>query len=215
MILGKGNAMNRKDKVIADIIDMEWRMFQKVNSIGGRASCQDDYATFSVNRVSQAESWSLATLESYLSDLETAEGEGRNLLSEKYARMMASTSPLEYRRLAHLLPPLDEEVLSLVEEIIQVALDWEEELAEKYPYVVQRGRPIHTDQDTPYVTSFETYLRGELQTYSGETLRRYHDNALEQESAGINGSEIILESVVKKYGYASLQQADEEHMPLS
>jgi len=204
--------MSRKDKVIVDIVDMEWGMFQKVNNIGGRASCQDDYATFSVNRVSQAESWSVATLESYLSDLETAAGEGRNLLSEKYARMMVSTSPVEYQRIAHLLPPLDDEVLSLVEEIIQISLKWEKELAEKYPYVVQRGRPIHTDQDTPYVTSFETYLRGELQTYSRETLGRYRDNALEQASEGINGSEIILESVVRKYGYASLQQANEEHM---
>jgi len=203
--------MDSKDKVIVDIIDIEWRMFQKVNNIGGRASCQDDYPTFRANRVSQAESWSLATLESYLNDLNTAEREDRNLLSEKYARMMASTSPMEYQRIAHLLPPLDDEVLSLVEETIQIALKWEEELMGKYPYVVQRGRPIYTFQDTPYATSFETYLRGELQTYSEETLRHYRDNSLAQESEGINGSEMILEGTVKKYGYVSLQQANEEH----
>ena len=206
--------MTRKDKVIVDIIDMEWRMFQKVKNIGGRASCQDDYATFRVNRVSQAESWSVATLESYLNDLETAARDGRNLLSEKYARMMASTLPIEYQRIAHLLPQLDDGVLSLVEEIIQITLEWEKELAEKYPHVVQRGRPIHTDQDSAYVTSFETYLRGELQTYSGETLRRYHDNVLAQASKGINGSKIVLEGIVKQYGYASLQQANEKHMAL-
>jgi hypothetical protein len=203
--------MSQKDKVIADIIDMEWEMFQKVKGIGGRASCQDDYATFNVNRVSQAESWSMAALESYLRDLETAEGEGRNLLSEKYARMMASTAPIEYKQMSHLLPTLDDTVLTLVEEIIQISLEWEKALAERYPYVIQRGRPISSDLDTPNDTSFETYLRGELQTYSRETLERYRDIALEQKSEGINGSEIIHESVVKKHGYASLQQANEKH----
>ena len=200
--------MNRKDTAIADIIGTEWDMFHNVNNMGGRASCQDDYPTFQMYRLTQLDSWSLDTLESYLSDLEAAEKEGRNLSSEKYARMMASTSPVEYQRIAHLLPVLDDEVLSLSEKIIQITLQWEEELAEKYPYVVQQGRPVHTTEDSPYVTSFETYLRGELLTYSRQTLERYHETVLKQLSEGINGSQITLESVVKQYGYASLQEAD-------
>ncbi len=202
--------MGRKDELIAGIVDKEWEMFQNVNNIGGRASCQDDHATFSLHRLSQAESWSVETLESYLNDLEAAEGEGRNLLSEKYARMMASTSPVEYQRIAHLLPPLDDGIQSLVEQIIQITLEWEEQLAEDYPHVVQRGRPIYSAQDTPYVTSFETYLKGELLTYSQKTLEQYHSHILRQKSEEISGSEMILEGVARRYGYASLQQANSE-----
>jgi len=64
-------------------------------------------------------------------------------------------------RIEHLLPLLDAGVLSPAEEIIRITLEWEEELAEEYPYVVLRGRPTHSTQDSPHVTSFETHLRGE------------------------------------------------------
>ena len=207
--------MSQKDKMIVEIVDREWKMFKNVNNIGGKASCQEDYATFFINRMSQAESWSEPTLNSYMNDLETAEKNGRNPLAEKYGRMMASTSPAYYKRIAHLLPPLDDEVICLVEQIIRIVLEWEIELAEQYPYIVQRGRPISSSQDTPNVTSVETYLRGELLTFSRKTLELYCKNVLKQQSENINGSKIILESMVKQYGYTSLQQTNEEMMTRS
>ena len=199
--------MGRKDELTVEVVDREWEMFQNVKNIGGRASCQDDPDTFRIHRLSQAGSWSEETLESYLNDLEAAEKEDRNLLTEKYARMMASTSPIEYQQIAHLLPPLDDEVTSLVEQIIEITLEWEKELAEKYPYIVQLGRPIYSIQDSPIATSFETYLRGELLTYSPKTLEHYLDNVQKQTSESINGSELVLEGVVRQYGYTSLQEA--------
>ena len=207
--------MSQKDKMIVEIVDREWKMFKNVNNIGGKASCQEDYATFFINRMSQAESWSEPTLNSYMNDLETAEKNGRNPLAEKYGRMMASTSPVHYKRIAHLLPPLDDEVIYLVERIVQIVLEWELELADQYPYIVQRGRPIFSSQDTPNVTSIETYLRGELLTFSRKTLELYYKNVLKQQSENINGSKIILESMVKQYGYTSLQQTNEEMMTRS
>ena len=154
--------MSVKEELLTSIIEMEWNMFQNVSNIGGKASCQEDLKTFRIMRFSQGMSWLETTLESYLSDLKEAEGNGRNLLSEKYARMMRSTSPLEYARIEHLIPPLDPDVPQLIDKIVEIALGWEEELSQKYPNIIKRGRPLYSSQDSQYATSIETYLRGEL-----------------------------------------------------
>ena len=92
---------NLKEDLIASIVALEWEMFQNVNNVGGRAACQDNFETFSVMRSSQATAWSEAALASYLEDLTDAQENGRNLLTEKYARMMEFTAPLEYARIQH------------------------------------------------------------------------------------------------------------------
>ena len=88
-----------KEDLIAKIVAMEWDMFQHVVNIGGRAACQDDPETFRIMRSSQAMAWSEDSLASYLEDLAAAAQAGRNLLTEKYARMMEFTAPLEYARI--------------------------------------------------------------------------------------------------------------------
>lgn len=201
--------MASKEELIATIVEMEWKMFQSVPNIGGKASCQEDLKTFGIMRSSQAKSWSAEALESYLDDLREAEQDGRNLCTEKYARMMKSTSPLEYAALEHRIPPLDPEAPPLIEKIVAIALEWEEELKRKHPYLVQRGRPLYSSSDTPFVTSFETYLRGELSTFSLRTLQLYLENAVRQKAEKINGCGITLEHTVKRYGFVSLQEANE------
>lgn len=200
--------MSRKDHLIACIVNLEWEMFQNVKGLGGRASCQDDQATFKINRIGQADSWPESVLESYLGDLEKAKYQGRNLITEKYARMMASTSKSEYDVVKHLLPTLEDEILLLVEKIVGIVIDWEREMVEKYPNLVKRGRPIHTSQDALNVTSLETYLRGELLTYSKKTLSLLHAHYHKLKTENINGSAIILEHMIKQYGYASLEEAN-------
>ena len=123
--------------------------------------------------------------------------------------MMISTSPEEYAQIESLLAQLDPAVPPLVEEIIKIVLIWEEELKRKYPNIAKRGRPIYSSADSLYVTSMETYLRGELSTYSPKTLKLYYENVLKQKSEKINGSEIILEHTMNGYGLKSLKDADE------
>jgi hypothetical protein len=74
-----------------------------------------------------------------------------------------------------------------------------------------RGRALYTKEDSRSSTSFETYLRGELKTYSSRTIHLYYEMTLEQKKKGINAEEIHLENMVKKYGYSSLEQAEERY----
>lgn len=89
-----------RDELMSEIIKLEWDMFSHVSNVGGPASCQMRPDTFKIMRKSQAATWSDELLASYLEDLKTATREGRNIMTEKYARMMESTFPEEYRKLA-------------------------------------------------------------------------------------------------------------------
>lgn len=202
--------MAEKKELILKIIDKEFEMFQNVKDMYGRASCQDDPKTFKIMRASQFVSWSAEALESYLNDLDEAAGGNRNLLAEKYARMMQSTMPLKYFEIKHLLPELDPETILLVNKIVAIEVEWQKEAMNKYPDIVGRGRPIYSSQDNSMSTSMETYIRGELLTYSRKTLELYYKNCLGLKSKGINGALTTLLFTVKKYGYSTLEEANEK-----
>lgn len=188
---------------------MEWTMFQNVSNHGGRASCQDDPKTFEIMRSSQWVTWPEEALASYLEDLKKAFQDGRNLVTEKYARMMQSTAPLEFAQFKDQLPPLSQEMIRLIDDIVTIHLSWEEELMTIYPHLCKRGRPVYAGEDSPYATSIETYLRGELGTYSQKTLHLYYQHILKEKAEGINGSKCLLENTVKRYGFKSLEEANE------
>ena len=188
---------NLKEDLIASIVALEWEMFQNVNNVGGRAACQDNFETFSVMRSSQATAWSEAALASYLEDLTDAQENGRNLLTEKYARIQ------------HQLPPVEQETRLLIDRITKIHLAWEEEISINFPYIRRRGRPASSSDDTSYLTSIETYLRGEFATYSTRTLALYYQNALEQKAANINGAQVVLAATMQQYGFNSLAAANE------
>ena len=80
-----------KDRLINEIIDIEFSMFDKVKGMNGRAPCQNNFKTFYAMRYSQHNAFSEKTLLSYKNDLINAGHEGRNLITEKYAYMMEFT----------------------------------------------------------------------------------------------------------------------------
>ena len=98
-----------KDELIDAIVQIEWPMFAGVNNEGGKAACQMDLATFRIMRISQYSAWGEELLESCLADLRATQNQGRNLMTEKYARMMKTTFPDEY--------PAIEKSLSLLRSI--------------------------------------------------------------------------------------------------
>ncbi len=197
-----------KNALISEIIKLEWEMFSNVSNAGGQAACQFDPVTFGIMRRSQADTWPEELLQSYREDLVSARQDGRNLMSERYARMMESTFPSEYEKFADKLPGIDQETLRLIEEIVVINLEWKVKMTSAYPVLNSRGRRIYTKNDTEYATSFETYLRGELKTYSPKTIRILHEHTISQEKSGINGVEMTLLNQVKQYGYPSLAAAE-------
>ena len=157
-------------------------------------------------------SWDDEMLQSYHEDLIEAINSGRNLMTEKYARMMESTAPEQYKAVRDFLPVLNEEMKTIIEEIVATRIRWAEEFACKYPKIAGRGRHLYTLEDRPYDTSVETYLRGELSTYSENTLELLlkHINQLQRE--GINQYESIMKYTVHQYGYSSLDEAEKRQL---
>ncbi len=197
-------------ELIERLVDKEWKMFDQVRNEGGRASCQNDPVTFRIMRSSQFMTWPEDLLQSYLADLEAAERAGRNLLTEKYAFMMESTAPLEFRRICHLLPVLDKDSLESIQEIVSIHVNWERRTDLAYPHVRSKGRPLTSDEDRPDVTSFETYLTGELKTWSRSTLTRYLAFTRDCLRQGRNLAEETGDNMARAYGYASMRDAEEK-----
>ncbi|MEP7765404.1 DUF4125 family protein [Sanguibacter sp. 25GB23B1] len=196
------------------IVAHEWEQFQRVNNEGGRADCQGDWPTFHQMRVSQFLTWTLSLLESYGRDLDDADARGANLLTEKYARMMSSAEPARYaREIAPYLPVLDDTRLARQEAVVAVQVGWAEAFCDRYPGLGRGMRTLRTSQDTVAETSFETYLRGELGTYSDRTLGLYEDLVEATSAAGENLTERTITWTVVLGGFGDLAEAEAAQTP--
>lgn len=191
------------------IVDAEWQQFQRVQADGGRAACQDDWRTFRQMRLAQFLAWSLPLLDNYAADLAAAERSGRNLVTEKYGRMMSSTDPARYAiEIEPHLPTLDPERLERQERVIARQVAWAAQFHERYPRLGAGMRVLSTEDDTPEATSLETYLRGELGTYSDATLAHYEALVQRFADEGRNLTERILALTVAMSGFADLESAE-------
>jgi hypothetical protein len=198
-----------KESIIKKILRKEWKMFVNVQNKGGKALCQEDHKTFTIMRSSQFESLPINVLESYFHDLAIAERQGRNLMTEKYARMMESTAPLEYEEIKNSLVEIDSVSRRYIEKIIPIFLVWEKEFRSEFPYLSSVSRPVASSEDSLSSTSFETYLKAELSTYSSNTLQLYCEFITRNADNDINLSKKIQSKIVTKYGFNSLQEAND------
>lgn len=194
--------------MIAEIIEREWEFFQKVNNIGGRASCQNDFETFYLQRKGQFEVFYPEVNESYLNDLKLYKEIGRNPIMEKYAYMMESTDKAYYDTIKDQLPSRSEQQMAIINSICQIEVAMREEFDQQYPRLSSLARNTHTGEDQQENTSFETYLRGELSTYSPETLYLYGKMIAKMYHDGQNMILMIQEKTVQSYGYRSLADAE-------
>ncbi|KFJ05361.1 hypothetical protein BITS_0019 [Bifidobacterium tsurumiense] len=191
------------------IVQLEWEQFQNTTNEGGPASCQSNWPMFHEMRMSQFLTWPESLLQSYESDLQEADSIGRNLVTEKYARMMQSTAPEEYRHhIEPYLATLDHHRIDQQERIIAIQVQWADDFRSRYPKLGSAMRTLRTSEDTEQTTSFETYLRGELSTYSDSTLHEYESFIHELQAEHKNLTELTIANTVKLAGFAGLEEAE-------
>ena len=208
IIKGKQSFFDQRQELIIKVMQLEWKQFDKVHNEGGRALCQDDYETFKIMRLSQYMTWPENLLYSFYNDLQKSEKNGWNLITEKYGRMMKNTDPAQYKLIEEQFPILSEERHRLQEMIIQIQVNWMEQFATEFPAISGGSRKIHSYEDTPYETSYETYLRGEISTYSNETFIQYTKFITDAMNDGRNITREIMKNTVVLYGYKSLEDAE-------
>ena len=187
--------MADRERIIQDIVDLELEMFLTVPA-DGIYSCQQNPDAFRMHRSVQFTIWSDDTLISYRNDLQAARSKGLNLMTVKYARM-------ENR-----IPAADPD--PLIEDIVAIQMRWQAEMIRRYPGIMAGGRPLSRTADDERLTSFETYLRGELGTYSNTTLKSLLDDIHQIEQRSENGSALIYTSLVRKMGFADLDAAERQ-----
>ena len=196
------------DDLAMKIAKDEFDAFDKVVNEGGRAYCQDDWRTFSIMRRSQYMTWNKTMLLQYLYDFEREMRLGHNLITEKYGRMMEHTAPERYAEIKDNFPVLTEEKKTIIEQIVAIQVGWMEEFASKYPAMGERARRIRTADDSAYDTSYETYLRGELGTYSDKMLELYARFIVGLSGAGKNLAYETMQITAQLYGYDTIEAAE-------
>ncbi len=208
-LLYKAGIVELSIEELADrIAKLEFKAFDKVKNEGGRADCQDDWFTFSVMRKSQYLTWNQTMLLQYEYDFNRELSKGHNLIEEKYGRMMESTAPSEYEKIKENFPVLTQEKKQIIEGIVAMQVQWMEEFAAEYPKLAGNARSIHTYEDHMFNTSYETYLRGEISTYSDKMLELYARYIVEYARGEKNPARDIMEHSVLLYGYEGLDEAE-------
>ena len=145
-------------------------MFQEVRGLDGRLPASRTAETFDIMRVEPAQ-----LLEP--GDRRELPGRpaarrragGRNLMTEKYARMMESTSPCECRGIGRRGAGARRADRAAGRGVDRYVGPPDGGGGGQVPATSSaRGRPIRAQEDGRFITSFETYNRGELATYSAQ-----------------------------------------------
>ena len=171
------------DKIINEIIDNEWDMFDHVRA-SEPSACQEHPKAFRLMRWMSHSVLPTKVLQSYLNDLLKAVQEGRNLITEKYARM---ENKIPYG----LLNPK-------IQTIVCIESEWKELLSDKYPLTIQHGSG-----------DFQKYMACELSTYSDETIELYYEAVMEAKETNRNLVEERYANLFKKLGYQSISAREE------
>jgi hypothetical protein len=177
------NPIPGREALVDEIVEREWEMMRTVVS-DGRSLCQERPGTFRAMREMTHSVLSRDTLASYAGDLRNAALAGRNLVTEKYARMEGK------------IPPVS--ACPLIPRIVAIEAAWMEELCTAFPSTFR-----------PAAASFERYASCELETWSDTTLSLLYRDVLAAREAGRNLVRERYESLFAKLGRGSLAEVEE------
>jgi hypothetical protein len=202
-------AQYSREDIINEIVRLEFDAFDKVQNEGGRAECQNNWPFFYIMRKSQYLTWTddmlLCIRDLWLEN----KANGWNMITEKYGRMMESTSPKEYEELAKYFPEKSHDTKAIVEQIVTIQVEWMKDFAKEYPKLAAQARDITNDSDAIDNASYETYLKGELLTYSDELIKMYAEFVVDLYRQGRNLAKMTIENTAKLQGYESLMTAEQ------
>jgi hypothetical protein len=166
------------------IIDAEWEMFRSVKA-SEPAACQEEEGTFRTMRWMSHAVLPNELLEALRFHLLEAAQAGRNLMTEKYARMEG------------LIPSLNES--PLIPEIVALECTWMQALNRRYPLTFPGMG-----------NRFQSYLACELETLSTQVLEGYHALLLAAEAEGRNLVEERYTLLFQRMGHASIEAREHQ-----
>ena len=169
---------------LCELVQLEWVHFDTVQGLNGRAACQDDAAGFFIYRVAQYLSFPRESIMAVRDDVVAADAAGRNVIREKYARMMEATDPAAFARdwsgRLEATSPVKRCVIDEIEGILRSMLDIAES---ELPATAQHVRRSITQ---PKLISSIDYYVCEIQSYSLSTLRCLRDGLQHQLGGHVN-----------------------------
>ncbi len=171
-----------RDALVEDVVEREWEMMRAVVS-DGRSLCQERPGTFRAMREMSHSVLSRDTLASYLGDLRNAQVAGRNLVTEKYARMEGQ------------IPPVSD--CPLIPRIVAIESAWMSELCAAFPLTFQAA-----------AGNFARYASCELETYSDTTLTLLYRDVLGAREARRNLVRERYQSLFEKLGQGTLADVE-------
>lgn len=171
-----------KQELLAAIVELEWDMMQRVRA-ASPSLCQQQPDTFTSMRWMSHSVLSEQTLASYLGDLRAAATSGRNLITEKYARM------------DELIPPLSAH--PAIGDILRAESAWMTELSQRFPRLFPG--PLE---------SFQRYARAELETLSDQTLAAYLRDVSRAAAESRNLVEERYRNLFRRIGLGSLEEEE-------
>lgn len=170
-----------KKTLIERILEIEIEMFKKVKT-SEQSLCKERSDTFKAMRRMGHSVLSLETLRSYFVDLQKAKNKGRNLMTEKYARMDNTIRPIKTNE--------------AIGSIVKIESDWMKKLSEKYPHIFRNSG------------DFGRYLGCELETYSDKTLDLYLRDVSQAEKEGRNLVGESYTTLFQQIGYRSIAESE-------
>ena len=97
---------------------------------------------------------------------------------------------------------------------MSIYMEWEEEFFKEYPIFSSMGRPLYSTEDDYIETSIETYLRGELLSYSEKTLNLYLKYIIEMKEKNINLAIKNMDNLASMQGFKNSDEVEEYYKNL-